>query len=150
LQPEIVALTRALRNAGRFVTIETAGTVHRPVEADLMSISPKRANSTPADGPWKGRHEERRDRSDVVARMIREYHYQLKYVVDRPEDVADVDRHVRQLDGIHPSRVYLMPQGVERAALREKMEWVREAAAGRGYSVSPRLHIEMFGNTRGT
>ncbi len=41
----VVALTESLSNV--HVTIETAGTVYQPVKADLMSISPKLANSTP-------------------------------------------------------------------------------------------------------
>ena len=32
------------------VTIETAGTRYLPVECDLMSVSPKLANSTPGGG----------------------------------------------------------------------------------------------------
>src|ERR1041385_3032334 len=46
---DIVPLTHALQNSGLHVTIETAGTVYRPVACDLMSISPKLANSTPHD-----------------------------------------------------------------------------------------------------
>jgi 7-carboxy-7-deazaguanine synthase len=150
LQPEIVFLSHALKQAGRFVTIETAGTVERPVHADLMSISPKRANSTPAHMVWTARHEELRDRPDIVARMARHYRYQLKYVIDRPEDVDDVDRHVRGIGGITPDRVFLMPQGTDAEELRQKTSWLRSAARIRGYSVSPRLHIELFGNRRGT
>ena len=48
LQPDVVPLTLALGNAGKFVTIETAATVYRPVHADLMSISPKLASAAPA------------------------------------------------------------------------------------------------------
>ena len=47
IAPEIVALTERLRDAGLHITIETAGTVFQPVACDLMSISPKLANSTP-------------------------------------------------------------------------------------------------------
>ena len=47
LQADLVPLAKALRSEGRIVTIETAGTVFRDVEADLMSISPKLASSTP-------------------------------------------------------------------------------------------------------
>lgn len=82
--------------------------------------------------------------------MIGEYPYQLKYVIDRPGDIDDVDDHVRQLGNVDRARVFLMPQGVEWPALCEKMEKIRQAADERGYSVSPRLHIELFGNTRGT
>ena len=151
LQPDVVALSRALKEARRFVTIETAGTVHRPVHADLMSISPKRANSTPtADAVWSSRHETLRDRADVVARMTREYHYQLKYVIDQPDDIEDVDRHVRAIGGIAPARVFLMPQGTDAGELSQKTQWLLPAAEKRGYRVSPRLHIELFGNRRGT
>lgn len=150
LQPEVIALTHALKQAGRFVTIETAGTVYRPVHADLMSISPKRANSTPTGSIWASRHEELRDRGDVVSRMIREFAYQLKYVIDRPEDVDDVDRHLQEIGGIVPSRVFLMPQGTDADELRRKTEWLSDLAERRGYSVSPRLHIDLFGNRRGT
>jgi 7-carboxy-7-deazaguanine synthase len=150
LQPDVVLLSRALGRAGRFVTIETAGTVDRPVHADLMSISPKRSNSTPHDAKWSARHEDRRDRPDLVAQMTRAYRYQLKYVIDCPADVEDVDRHIRRIGGIVPSRVFLMPQGVDADELREKTNWLRPAAKERGYSISPRLHIELFGNRRGT
>lgn len=151
LQPDVVSLTHALKRAGRFVTIETAGTFHRPVHADLMSISPKRANSTPTGSTrWTARHEGRRDCPAIVAQMTREYRYQLKYVIDQPDDVNDVDRHLQEIGGIAPARVFLMPQGVDAAELRQKIEWLRPAADERGYSVSPRLHIEMFGNRRGT
>ena len=150
LQPDIVPLTECLTRSGRIVTIETAGTVHRPAQAALMSISPKRPNSTPTDAVWSRRHEALRDRTDVVARMTREYRYQLKYVIDSPADVEDVDEHVAQIGGIAADRVFLMPQGTDAGELRDKTQWLREAAARRGYSVSPRLHIELFGNHRGT
>jgi 7-carboxy-7-deazaguanine synthase len=150
LQPDVVSMTQALAQAGRFVTIETAGTVDRPVHADLMSISPKRANSAPPNRVWATRHHQRRDRPEIIRRMVREYRYQLKYVIDQPADIEDVDRHVQQLGGVAASRVFLMPQGTDVETLRRKTVWLENAAKKRGYSVSPRLHIEMFGNRRGT
>jgi 7-carboxy-7-deazaguanine synthase len=150
LQPDIVPLTECLARAGRLVTIETAGTVYRPAHAALMSISPKRPNSTPRDARWTQRHEALRDRTDVVSQMTRDYRYQLKYVIDSPADVADVDAHIARIGGITPDRVYLMPQGTDAEVLRDKTEWLRDEASHRGYSVSPRLHIELFGNRRAT
>jgi len=47
IQDEIVRLTERLKELGLHITIETAGTVYQPVICDLMSISPKLANSTP-------------------------------------------------------------------------------------------------------
>ena len=57
---EVVPLCQALRDQRRHITIETAGTLFRPVACDLMSISPKLANSTPTprESPaWAVRHE---------------------------------------------------------------------------------------------
>src|SRR3954464_15198022 len=46
IDPDIVELTQKLRTIEHHITIETAGTVFKPVECDLMSISPKLGNST--------------------------------------------------------------------------------------------------------
>src|SRR6184192_2907191 len=40
IAPQIVELTARLRERGLHITIETAGTVYKPVACDLMSISP--------------------------------------------------------------------------------------------------------------
>src|SRR5207244_7117083 len=77
IAPEIVALTERLRAAGMHITIETAGTVFQPVACDLMSISPKLANSTPSDPAWSARHERLRIQPEVLAELISRYAYQL-------------------------------------------------------------------------
>jgi len=149
LQKDVVPFTRALAEAGKFVTIETAGTVDRPVHADLMSISPKRPNSTPHDGYWSNRHEQLRDAPKVISRLIRSYRFQLKFVIDRPEDVADVDAYLQRFPSIDRDNVFLMPQAVTADDLHRKNDWLESAAAERGYRISPRLHIELYGNVRG-
>lgn len=149
LQPEVVPLTRALARAGHFVTIETAATIDRPVHADLMSISPKLANSTPAAAPWNTRHDARRDAPAVVARFVRDYSHQLKFVIDRPDDVAEVETWLARHPAIAPENIWLMPQAVTAEMLREKQSWLETAAGRRGWRVSPRLHVELFGNVRG-
>src|ERR1700682_433413 len=45
IAPGIVELTAQLKSQGQHITIETAGTVFAAVTCDLMSISPKLANS---------------------------------------------------------------------------------------------------------
>ena len=62
---DVVPLCAALRDRGRHVTIETAGTIYAPVACDLMSISPKLTNSTPTprESPrWARQHEAARHR----------------------------------------------------------------------------------------
>src|ERR1051325_4341762 len=47
IAPEIEALSERLKAENFHITIETAATVFKPVRCDLMSLSPKLANSTP-------------------------------------------------------------------------------------------------------
>ena len=76
LQPDSVPFCQALIDAGKFVTIETAGTVFRPAPANLMSISPKLANSSPAKSSlpeaarWIERHDRSADRVGTVSTQV--------------------------------------------------------------------------------
>jgi len=151
LQPAIVKLSGELRAAGRFVTIETAGTYFRPVEADLMSVSPKLSNSAPLQpGRWKDRHERDRQRVDVIRQLISASPYQLKFVVDTPADLDEVVAYLKSLPQTTPDRIWLMPQGVTSEELAVRTKWLDKAARDLGFRLSPRRHIEMFGHTRGT
>ncbi len=147
LQPEVVPLTCELKARGKFVTIDTAGTVYRPVHADLMSISPKLSNSTP-DGEERERHESTRHQPDVV-RQLMEFSYQFKFVIDRPSDVDEVVQYLTEFPQCEPSRVFLMPQARTQEELAERTSWLRSLAEERGYRFSPRLHVERWGNERG-
>ncbi len=144
---EIVALTKRLRALNRHITIETAGTVFQPVHCDLMSISPKLSNSTP-QGRWAAQHERLRVRLDALARLIAEYAYQLKFVITRPEDLAEVSDLVTRL-GAAREHVVLMPEGTARDVLRERGLWLAEICKQQGYRFSPRLHVDLYGNRRG-
>jgi 7-carboxy-7-deazaguanine synthase len=145
---EIVDLTRRLRQSGRHITIETAGTVFAPVECDLMSISPKLANSTPP-GEWAERHERLRIRPETLRRLMAAYDYQLKFVIAQPDDVPEALDLVRALHA-DAGKVILMPEGVEAGVLRDRGVWLAEVCKREGFRFSPRLHVELYGNRRGT
>lgn len=152
LLPGIVPLTTELRSRGHFVTLETAGTVFREAAADLMSISPKLANSTPsADRSliWSQRHEQLRHRPEVIRRLIAETPYQMKFVIDAPEDVAQVEEWLVEFPEVDHGRVWLMPQATTRNELAARTDWVQQAAESSGFRFTSRLHIEQFGNARG-
>ncbi len=152
IAPEIVPLTERLRAAGAHITIETAGTVSQPVACDLMSISPKLANSTPPssgpEGGWASRHERLRIQPGVLADLIGRYEYQLKFVVQNAGDLEEVRALVRQF-GAPAGHVILMPEGVTADALRERSLWIAEACKKEGFRFSPRLHVDLYGNQRG-
>jgi len=147
IAPEIVPLTVRLRALGLHITVETAGTVFQPVECDLMSISPKLANSTPADA-FAAQHDRLRILPAVLGELMARYSYQLKFVVAQPADLEEVRALVLDL-GADRERVILMPEGTDRDRLRERSAWLAEIAKAEGVRFSPRLHVELYGNRRG-
>ena len=155
--PGVEALCAGLRAAGMHVTIETAGTVFRDVACDLMSISPKLANSTPAAGDprdplgvWRERHEVRRLNVDALQQLIDRYpDRQLKFVVSGPGDLAEIEGLLGGLAGWVPADVQLMPEGTS-VPDPGRVSWVVEACVARGWRYCHRLHVELFGDRRGT
>jgi 7-carboxy-7-deazaguanine synthase len=146
IAPEIVPLTEML--ARKHITIETAGTVWAPVRCDLMSISPKLANSTP-EGQWAKQHDRLRIQPDVIKRLMTVYDYQLKFVIAQADDLAEVDELLALL-GADRGKVILMPEGTNVRMLHERGAWLSEICKQRGLRFSPRLHVELYGNRRGT
>ncbi len=148
---ETVQLTRQLRAMDRHITIETAGTVWQPVECDLMSLSPKLANSTPwdrEDGRYAAGHERLRYRPDVLRRLLADYDCQVKFVVSHPADLEEIRKIVSEIHAI-PERILLMPEGVSADRLQERTEWLVEICKQYGYRFCPRLHVLIYGNRRG-
>jgi 7-carboxy-7-deazaguanine synthase len=149
--PEIIELTQKLKEIEHHITIETAGTVFQPVECDLMSISPKLANSTPwdeDDGRWAPQHERTRYQPEILKELIHRYPYQLKFVVSGPDDVPEVKAVVEEV-GADRQRVLLMPEGRDRRTLMERSQWLVEVCKTLNYRFCPRLHIEIWGDRRG-
>jgi len=150
---EMIPLCRELHARGLHITIETAGTLFLPVECDLMSISPKLPSSTPTEeraGRWAARHEQTRHRPDVIRQLIANYDYQLKFVIDSPADLADVNVWLAEFPEANRNRVLLMPQGVDLTALAGTGEWMEPYCLEQGFVFCPRKHIEWFGAKRGT
>lgn len=149
---EMIPLTRQLHRMGKHITIETAGTLQLPVTCDLMSISPKLANSDPSleKAPkWRARHQRDRYRPDVLHQLLGQYPSQLKFVIDKPDDVLEVEAYLSEFDYIRPDQIWLMPQGVEQRQLAAKQIWLKLECDRRGWHLCERKHIEWFGNLRG-
>ena len=148
IAPAVTELSQKLRLAGMHITVETAGTVYSPdVACDLMSISPKLANSTP-EGPFQAQHERLRLQPEVLRKLMAHCDYQLKFVVAREEDLAEIQAVVAEA-GAPAEKVVLMPEGISADVLNERGVWVAELCKTHGYRFSPRLHVHLFGNRRG-
>jgi 7-carboxy-7-deazaguanine synthase len=151
IAPAVVELTQAFRAAGFHITIETAGTVFQPVECDLMSISPKLANSTPHEregGRWAAQHERLRIQPEVLRKLTQHFNYQLKFVFQSTVDLTEINELVRLL-GAPRERVLLMPEGTTPTLMRERGLVLAEICKETGYRMSPRLHVELWGDRRG-
>ena len=147
IAPEIIALTERLRGLDLHITVETAGTVFQPVACDLMSISPKLANSTP-NGRWAAQHDRLRIQSGVLLELMARYPYQLKFVIEKADDLDEVRALIGALRADR-SRVILMPEGTDRDRLRERGVWLAEICKQEGFRFSPRLHVDLWGHRRG-
>jgi 7-carboxy-7-deazaguanine synthase len=150
--PQLAELARQLKDTSIHITIETAGIVFVPdLACDLMSVSPKLSNSTPDERELAAVHK-KNSRLDltVLSKLINEYPHQLKFVVDSPEDLTEIQQVVRQLGNVDSSNVYLMPQAATRNELLAKSPMVAELCRQSGFCFSPRLHILLFNGQRGT
>jgi 7-carboxy-7-deazaguanine synthase len=147
IAPGIVELSERFRELGLHITVETAGTVFAPVACDLMSISPKLANSTP-EGVFRAQHERLRHQPDILRRLMSAYDYQLKFVIADSTDIPEVAELVSLLEA-PPHKVILMPEGTAVDVLEQRGAWIAEICKQRGYRFSPRLHIHLYGNRRG-
>lgn len=156
IAPGIHELAFQLQERGYHITIETAATVPpQGIACDLASLSPKLAHSAPdarLDDTWRQKHEELRWRPDIVARWIgMAGNYQLKFVVSTEADVKEIETMLAETDCVIPrSKVLLMPEGTSLETLRARTGWLADLCKATGYRFAPRLHIELYGNRRGT
>lgn len=156
LQEAAVELTQQVSARGMHITVETAGTVDAPLHIDLASISPKLSDSTPQQpAAWRDRHEARRHRPDVVARLVRAHDHQLKFVVGPGTSEAELVSFVAEVEAelggaIRPDHILLMPRGRSVAALDQSLAMAVPLAMKHGWRITDRLHVRLFGDTRGT
>ena len=149
-------LAGALRESGKHITLETAGTVlPEGIACDLASLSPKLAHSTPKAGEiepaWIEKHERLRLQPKVLCEWIDHYDFQLKFVVRDEADIAEMEGILGGLRReIPPAKVLLMPEGIRREDLQNRADALVEICKAKGYRFCHRLHIDLFGNTPGT
>lgn len=143
-QPALGALCDAL-GSGYYVEIESNGTVPLiPAFArhvNQLNLSPKLAHSRNG--------ETERLKPEVLAGYARDPRAWFKFVVADEANVSEVDA-LAEAHGIQAGRILLMPEGVTSATLRERMAWLAPLCLARGYRMSDRLHIHLYGDTRGT
>ncbi|UCD52255.1 MAG: 7-carboxy-7-deazaguanine synthase QueE [Phycisphaerales bacterium] len=150
-RPGLARLTNELRGLGQHVTIETSGVAFvRDLACDLMSISPKLGNSAPVEPDLAIDHERAKPDPEVLTALIEAYSCQLKFVVDVPEDIAEIRKLLGRLPPVAPERILLMPQAATREELRTRAPIVAQLCQETGFRYGQRLHLLLWGNQRRT
>lgn len=127
------------------VEIETNGTVrpsaHIDIRVDQYNVSPKLAHSgNPAELALIP------ERLDYFASDPRAF---FKFVVADPCDVDEVDV-IQRAYRIPRDRLFLMAEGIDSNTLRERQRWLSPLCLEKGYRMSDRMHIHLYGDTRAT
>ncbi len=125
--------------------IETNGTVAPALALDALvtqyNVSPKLAHS--------GNPTELALIAERLAAFAADPRAWFKFVISRPDDLAEV-RSIQQRYAIPTARIYLMPEGIDSATLAERASWLEPLSGQIGMNFSDRLHIHLYGDTRGT
>ena len=152
----IEEFTHLLKESGKHITIETAGTISpNGIQCDLASLSPKLSDSTPKEGDinkeWIDRHESKRLDYGILSEWVNSYNFQLKFVVSKEEEIKEIQNVITRIEGkILPEKVLLMPEGIDPDTLRSRYDLLIDLCKENGYRFCNRLHIDLFGNTPGT
>jgi len=148
---DLAELVRKLKELKKHITIETAGTTFiADMPCDLMSISPKLSNSTPDEPELAETHEALRLDVAVLRKLINNYKYQLKFVVDSQDDLAEIQQTIEKLGNVNSEKVMLMPQAATRDELLVKSPMVAEMCKRTSFVFCQRLQVLLWNNKRGT
>jgi 7-carboxy-7-deazaguanine synthase len=148
--PQLPDLLKALAGQNLHITIETSGIKFVPdLPCDLMSISPKLANSTPTETDLAAQHESQRLNLSALQQLIDRYEYQLKFVVEGTEDIDEINKCLEKLKNVKPGKVFLMPQAQKLDEYLAKSKVVADLCKQTGFAFSLRLQVLLWNNERG-
>ena len=127
------------------VEIETNGTVdpvaRLDIRVDQYNVSPKLAHS--------GNAAELALLPHMLDRWATDERAFFKFVIAEPRDVDEV-LALQRAHAIPAQRIFLMAEGVSSPQLRMREEWLVPLCLEHGFRLSDRLHIHLYGDTRGT
>lgn len=143
ISPQTPLLCRRIKEHNIHITIETAGIKYiANLACDLMSISPKLSNAHD-----NGQDKNRYLKIDQLKELIENYDYQLKFVIEKKEDIEEVKQILKDLKSVDYSKILLMPQAKNISEYLKKSPLVAELCKANGFIFSPRLQL-TFGETK--
>lgn len=137
-QRQLATLIDACRDRGWRVEVETNGTIAPTLPVTQWNVSPKLANA--------GMTLERRYRPDVLRAFEATGRAAFKFVVTGPGDLDEVEAIVEDC-GL--SNVWIMPEGTDASIITARMAELAGDVIDRGWHLTPRLHILIWGDRRG-
>jgi 7-carboxy-7-deazaguanine synthase len=140
-QRHLPPLLQGVKDRGWRVELETSGTIapHLGQElVDQFNVSPKLAHS--------GNRQARPYRPDVLRSFQHGGRAVFKFVAQTPADLVEVDSMVLEC-GLDP--VYVMPEGTDAVTMTTRMQELAQPVLTRGWNLTPRLQILLWGDERG-
>lgn len=143
-QKDLCELLAPLKEEKYYVEVETNGTIS-PIDelltlVDQWNVSPKLENS--------GNLSSAREVPEAYRMFVSLSSSYFKYVIQSESDLKEVHSLVNEYR-VPPERVILMPEGTDRDTILSRGRWLAELCGNHGYKLSTRLHVLLWGNTRG-
>ncbi|MGH3897474.1 MAG: 7-carboxy-7-deazaguanine synthase QueE [Pseudonocardiaceae bacterium] len=143
-QRRLVPVVSALVASGRRVEIETNGTIAPLLElvevVDQFNVSPKLSRF------GAGMPASRRIKPEVLRVFAATGRAVFKFVVT---DVVELDEIDTLAGGYGLAPVWVMPEGTEATVVTTRLRALAGPAIRRGYHLSTRLHVVLWGDQRG-
>jgi 7-cyano-7-deazaguanosine (preQ0) biosynthesis protein QueE len=139
-QRALEPLARALKQSGIRIEVETAGTIAPTLGTlvDQWNVSPKLANS--------GNPVERRYKPEVLRAFEATGRAIFKFVACELSDLGEIAAIV---DECRLTDIWVMPEGRDAATLEKHSTLLADEVVARGWNLTTRLHILLWGDKRG-
>ena len=127
------------------IEIETNGTIAATPALDALihqyNVSPKLAHS--------GNPAELALIPERLAMWAADPRALFKFVIAAPDDLTEV-LALQQAHAIPAQRIWLMGEGRDSETLNARSRWLAQICSEHEFNLSDRLHIHLYGDTRGT
>jgi 7-carboxy-7-deazaguanine synthase len=147
LQKGLVDIANEFMRNKYNVTIETNGTRYlEGLDSNIfLSISPKLKTANALNNE---QHTKNNIWVDTTRKLISTHPYQLKFVYNIKDDEQEIEKILNSLPAIGKN-VYIMAQGLTVEMLQKKGQEIWEMCCKYGWNMTPRMHIDVFGNKKG-
>jgi 7-carboxy-7-deazaguanine synthase len=137
-QGHLAALVDGCRARAWRTEVETNGTIAPDLPVTQWNVSPKLANA--------GMSRDRCYKPDILRAFEATGSAVFKFVVTEPSELDEVQAMV---DECGLSDVWIMPEGTDGPTVTRRLAELADPVIQRGWHLTPRLHILIWGDRRG-